>query len=108
MTPHSVAFRTLDAMGGIAVAGSGLALVEASVSLVGLPEAVALQVFFASFVLALAALALARLVQLAGILLAAPKFDQRRATMPQPLSSVDLQPLSSTDPQPQSELWRAA
>ncbi|MSQ66764.1 MAG: hypothetical protein EXR83_01020 [Gammaproteobacteria bacterium] len=100
MTPHKIVFRTLDAIGGIAGAGSGLALVEASVGFVGLPEAVALQIFTTSFVLALVALAIARLVQLVGILLAAPKFDQRRATAPQPLSSAD--------PQPQSELQRAA
>ncbi len=70
---------TLDSLGGIALLGSALALSESWSTFGVLAEAHALQAFGVSFTLALAAFASARVVQLATIVLMAPKANQRRA-----------------------------
>jgi hypothetical protein len=79
MKLHRTLTATLDSLGGIALLSSALALSESWSTFGVLAEAHALQAFGICFTLALAALASARVVQLATIVLLAPQANERRA-----------------------------
>jgi hypothetical protein len=70
---------TLDSLGGIALLSSALALSESWSTFGVLAESHALQAFGICFTLALASFTSARVVQLATIVLRAPKANERRA-----------------------------